>query len=129
MAVGGQGHGHPRWGAAWQSTAQHNITWDNVAPHDVTRHDVAQHSAIEYGARWHGTTWHNTAHLITAPGGASALPRDAHAEALEAAIRIGIAQVEGPHGTLVTLPPCHVGLQERDEHWETGGHGDGETGC
>lgn len=40
-------------------------------------------------------------YLGTAPGRAGALATDAHAEALEAAVRVAGAQVEGAFGTLI----------------------------
>ena len=58
-------------------------------------------------------------YLGTAPGGAGALATDAHAEALEAAVGVAGAQVEGAGHTLVAQAPHHVVLE--GQSWELQG--------
>lgn len=55
-------------------------------------------------------------YLGTAPGGTGALAANTHAEALEAAIRVVSAQVEGAGGTLVAQASHNVVLQAQS--WE-----------
>lgn len=50
-------------------------------------------------------------YLGTAPGGTGALAANTHAEALEAAIRVVSAQVEGASGTFVAQASHNVVLQ------------------
>lgn len=50
-------------------------------------------------------------YLSTAPGGTGALAANTHAEALEAAIRVVSAQVEGASGTFVAHTSHNVVLQ------------------
>lgn len=55
-------------------------------------------------------------YLGTAPGRAGAVATDTHAEALEAAVGVVGAQVEGAFGTLIAQAPHHIVLQA--QIWE-----------
>lgn len=59
-------------------------------------------------------------YLSTAPGGAAALATDSHAEALEAAVGVLLAQVEEAICALIAQAPHHIVLWTQSQELQDG---------